>query len=53
MYQSLIRLANIKRDPDFEKLIKDVDKVVIYLAPTGDSTYQIKDLRTSMAGGWI
>jgi hypothetical protein len=48
VYQSLIRLANIKHDPDFEKLIKDVDKVVIYMAPAGDSTYQIKDLRTSM-----
>jgi Domain of unknown function (DUF4252) len=48
VYQSLIRLANVKRDPDFEKLIKDVNKVVIYMAPAGDSTYQIKDLRTSM-----
>jgi len=48
LYQSLIRLANIKKDPDFEKLIKDVNKVVLYLPPTEDSTYQIKDLRADM-----
>ncbi len=48
VYQSVIRLANIKRDPDFEKLIKDVRKVVLYLGPSGDSTYQIKELSTGM-----
>ena len=48
VYQSVIRLANIKKDPDFEKLIKDVRKVVIYLAPDGDSTYQIKELSSGM-----
>ena len=48
VYQSLIRLANTKRDPDFEKLIKDVDKVILYLPPDGDSTYQIKDLRNGL-----
>lgn len=48
VYQSLIRLANIKRDPDFEKLIKDVDKVILYLPPDGDSTYQIKDVRSEL-----
>jgi hypothetical protein len=48
VYQSIIRLANIKHDPDFEKLIKDVRKVVLYLPPSGDSTYQIKDLNTDM-----
>lgn len=48
VYQSLIRLANIKRDPDFEKLIKDVDKVILYLPPNGDSTYQIKDVRNGL-----
>lgn len=48
VYQSLIRLANIKRDPDFEKLIKDVDKVILYLPPDGDSTYQIKDVRNGL-----
>jgi hypothetical protein len=48
VYQSLIRLANIKRDPDFEKLIKDVNKVILYLPPDGDSTYQIKDLRSGL-----
>lgn len=51
VYQSLIRLANLKHDPDFEKLIKDVRKVIIYLPPAEDSTYQIKDLRTSMRSG--
>lgn len=48
VYQSLIRLANVKRDPDFEKLIKDVDKVILYLPPDGDSTYQIKDVRDGL-----
>lgn len=48
VYQSLIRLANIKKDPDFEKLIKDVDKVILYLPPNGDSTYQIKDVRNGL-----
>ena len=48
VYQSLIRLANIKRDPDFEKLIKDVDKVILYLPPDGDSTYQIKEVRNGL-----
>ena len=48
VYQSLIRLANIKHDPDFEKLIKDVNKIVIYLPPREDSTYQIKSLRTEI-----
>ena len=47
-YQSIIRLANVKRDPDFEKLIKDVRKVVLYLPPQGDSTYQIKELSSGM-----
>ena len=50
VYQSLIRLANIKHDPDFEKLIKDVRMITLYLPPSGDSTYQIKDLRTGMRG---
>ena len=48
VYQSLIRLANVKRDPEFEKLIKDVEKVVLYFPPEGDSTYQIKSLQTSI-----
>ncbi len=48
VYQSLIRLANIKKDPDFEKLIKDVNKVILYLPPSGDSTYQIKDIRNGL-----
>lgn len=48
VYQSLIRLANIKHDPDFEKLIRDVNKIILYLPPEGDSTYQISDLRKSL-----
>ena len=48
VYQSLIRLANVKRDPDFEKLIRDVNKIVIYLPPREDSTYQIKSLRSEI-----
>ena len=50
VYQSLIRLANTKHDPDFEKLIKDVRKITLYMPPSEDSTYQIKDLRTGMRG---
>ena len=48
VYQSLIRLANIKHDPDFEKLIKDVRKIILYLPPEGDSTYQITSLRSGV-----
>jgi hypothetical protein len=48
IYQSVIRLANIKRDPDFEKLIQDVDKIILYFPPDGDTTYQIKDLKQGM-----
>ncbi len=48
VYQSLIRLANVNKDPNFEKLIKDVKKIVIYLPPRNDSTYQIKALRTGL-----
>ncbi len=51
VYQSLIRLANIKRDPDFEKLIKDVRKITLYLPPSEDSTYQITTLRSGMRSG--
>jgi hypothetical protein len=51
VYQSLIRLANVNHDPDFEKLIKDVKKVILYLPPSEDSTYQIKDLLTGMRSG--
>jgi hypothetical protein len=50
VYQSLIRLANVNQDPEFEKLIKDVRSVIIYLPPREDSTYQIKDLRSGMRG---
>lgn len=48
VYQSLIRLANIKHDPDFEKLIRDVNKIILYLPPEGDSTYQITDVRKGL-----
>jgi len=48
VYQSLIRLANIKHDPDFESLIKDVRKIILYLPPDGDSTYQITGLRSGL-----
>lgn len=48
VYQSLIRLANVKKDPDFEKLIKDVEKIILYFPPDGDSTYQIKELKEGM-----
>jgi len=51
VYQSLLRLANTKHDPEFEKLIKDVRKIILYLPPSGDSTYQINDVRTGMRGG--
>ncbi len=48
IYQSLIRLANVNRDPNFEKLIKDVEKIVLYLPPREDSTYQIKTVKSGM-----
>ena len=48
LYQSVLRLANVKHDPNFDKFIKYVTKVTIYFPPAGDSTYQIKDLRTEI-----
>ena len=48
LYQSVIRLANINRDPAFDKLIKDVHKIIIYLPPREDSTYQITEVRSGM-----
>jgi hypothetical protein len=48
VYQSVIRIANIKRDPNFEKLIKDLRKVILYMPPGGDSTYQITTLRSGI-----
>ncbi len=47
-YQSVIRLANINKDPNFEKLIKDVRKIIVYLPPAEDSTYQIQSVRTGI-----
>ncbi len=48
IYQSIIRIANIKGDPSFNKLIKDIRKIIIYLPPGEDSTYQISDVRSGM-----
>jgi len=48
VYQSLIRLANFKRDPDYENLIKDVRKIILYLPPSEDSTYQITGLPSGL-----
>jgi len=48
LYQSVIRLANTSSDPAFNMLIKDVRKIIIYLPPHEDTTYQIKDLRSGM-----
>ena len=48
LYQSVIRLANTSGDSSFNKLIKDLRKVIIYLPPEGDSTYQITGLRQGM-----
>ncbi len=48
VYQSLIRLANVKHDPNFEKLIRDVNKIILYLPPDGDSTYQISGLQQGL-----
>lgn len=47
IYQSVIRIANVKKDPDFEKLIKDLNKIIVYLPPDGDSTYQVTPLRSA------
>jgi len=49
IYQSVIRLANLKHDPDFDKLIKDVRKITIYMPPSEDSTYQIKEVSKEIA----
>lgn len=48
LYQSVIRLANTTGDTSFNKLIKDLRKIIIYLPPEGDSTYQITGLRQGM-----
>ena len=48
LYQSVIRMANTSGDPAFNKLIRDVRKIIIYLPPREDSTYQIKDVSDGM-----
>jgi hypothetical protein len=48
IYQSVLRLANIQHDRDFDKLIKDVRRITIYLPPREDSTYQIKEVSSGM-----
>ena len=49
IYQSVLRLANVKDDPDFDKLIRDVRKITIYMPPREDTTYQIKSVRNSLS----
>jgi hypothetical protein len=44
IYQSVLRLANIKDDPEFDLLIRNVRKITIYLPPREDSTYQVKSI---------
>ena len=51
IYKSVLRLANIKDDPDYNKLIKDVNKITIYSPPSSDSTYQLKELRGAIRNG--
>jgi len=48
IYQSLLRLANVNKDPDFDKLIRDVRKITIYMPPSEDTTYQVTGLRSVM-----
>ena len=48
VYQSLIRLANVNKDPNFEKLIQDVEKIVLYLPPREDSTYQVRSVKSGL-----
>ena len=48
IYQSVLRIANIKHDPDFNKLIKDVEKITIYYPPKQDSLYNTKSVRSHM-----
>lgn len=48
VYQSLIRLANVRQDPNFEKLIKDLKKITLYLPPREDSTYNISGMRAGI-----
>lgn len=51
IYKSVLRLANVKDDPDYNKLIKDVRKIIIYSPPSNDSTYQLKELRSAIRSG--
>jgi hypothetical protein len=48
LYQSVIRIANTNGDTSFNKLIKDIRKIIIYLPPIEDSTYQIDDVSSGM-----
>lgn len=48
VYQSILRVANIKGDPNYNKLIEDVRKITLYLPPRQDSTYQITELRPAI-----
>lgn len=50
IYQSILRIANVRQDPNFDLLIRDVRKIIIYQPPREDSTYQIKDLRSHIRG---
>lgn len=48
IYQSMLRLANQNRDPDFENLIRDVHKIVLYTPHSNDSTFQVNTLRPEL-----
>ncbi|HUR30888.1 MAG TPA: DUF4252 domain-containing protein, partial [Saprospiraceae bacterium] len=51
IYKSVLRLANVKDDPDYNKLIKDIRKIIIYSPPSNDTTHQVKDLRGAIRSG--
>ena len=51
IYQSVLRLANMNNDPDYDKLIRDITKITIYAPPSNDSTYQIKGVRDAIRNG--
>lgn len=48
VYQSVLRLANLTQDPDFDNMIRDIRKITIYQPTASDSTFQIKDLRADL-----
>lgn len=45
VYQSILRVVNADRNPEFEKLIRDIHCVTVYLPSEADSTFSLASLR--------